>query len=206
MVSLQAKIVDITRNENYEKYLYKCLAPMPFMKYKQRQEYLEKAVGKGLQKKLLIFDGEIVGQIEYAPAAVSGYPIIGDNVIVMNCIWVLRKAKGHGFGRKLMTEMIENEKSADGFATIALENHWSPWFIKWQIEKLGFRPIDSLRVTHRIKHKGQEFSIHLMWMPSNEKAKLPTWDKQKLLEGENFCLAHPLYHPQTWKGNILEVK
>jgi len=27
----------------------------------------------------------------------------------------------------------------------------------------------------------------------------------KILEGVTFCLAHPLYRPQTWKGNILET-
>lgn len=197
--------MDITRNENYEKYLYKCLAPMPFRKYKQRQEYLEKAIGKGFHKKLLIFNGKMVGQIEYAPAEVSGYPILGDNVIVMNCIWVLRKAKGHNFGKQLLKDMIENEKNADGFATIALENHWSPWFRKRQMEKLGFKSLDSIKVTHKAKHKEQTFSIHLMWIPNKENAKPPTWNKQKLLEGETFCSSHPLYRPQTWKGNIFEV-
>jgi hypothetical protein len=44
----------------------------------------------------------------------------------MNCIWVLRKAKGHNLGKRLLQDMIKNEKDAAGFATIALEDHWSP--------------------------------------------------------------------------------
>jgi len=203
---LQPKIIDITHNSKYEKYLYRCLAPMPFRKYANRQKYLENAIPKGFHKKLLIFNGDIVGQIEYAPAKVSGYPITGDNTIVMNCIWVLRRAKGHNFGRKLLEDMIKSEKEAAAFATIALENHWSPWFQKSQIERLGFKPIDSIKVAHKTKHEGQTFSIHLMWISNNENAKPPTWEKQKLLEGENFCLAHPLYRPQTWKGKIFEAK
>jgi len=179
---------------------------MPFRKYKYRQEYLEKVIQKGFHKKLLISKREVIGQIEYAPAEVSGYPIIGDDVIVMNCIWVLRKAKGHNFGKMLLKNMKESEKDADGFATIALENHWSPWFIKWQMEKLGFKPLDSIKVTHKTKRKEQTFIIYLMWMPNKENAKPPTWDKQKLLEGETFCMAHPFYRPQSWKGNILEAK
>jgi hypothetical protein len=167
---------------------------------------LEKAIRKGFHKKVLIFDGDIVGQIEYAPAEVSGYPIIGDGVIVMNCIWVLRKAKRHNFGRLLLEDMINSERNAAGFATIALENHWSRWFEKWQMEKLGFKSLDEIQVTHRAKHKGQAFSIYLMWMPVKEEAKPPVWNKQKVLEGVNFCLAHPLYRPQTCKGNILEAK
>ena len=77
---------DIVRRGDYEKYLYKCFAPMPFRRYNNRQQYLMKAIPKGCKKKLLVFDGEIVGQIEYAPAEVSGYPIMGDSMIVMNCI------------------------------------------------------------------------------------------------------------------------
>ena len=179
---------------------------MPYRKYRKRQEYLEKAIPNGFHKKLLIFDGAIVGQIEHAPAEASYYPIMGDSITVMNCIWVLRRAKGHNFGTRLLKDMIKSEKDAAGFATIALENHWSPWFKKLQMEKLGFKPLDSIKVVHKTKHKGQVFSIYLMWMPTTKNAKPPTWNKQKLLEGLTFCLAHPLYHPQNWEGNILETK
>jgi len=202
----QIRIVDITEKQEYENYLYRCLAPMPFRRYARRQEYLQKAIPKGFRKKLLIFDGNVVGTIEYAPAEASGYPITGNNVIAMNCIWVLRKAKGHNFGKLLMKDMMKNEKNASGFATIALEDHWSPWFEKWQMEKLGFKPIDSISVTHKTKHEDQVFTIYLMWMPKKKNAKPPTMNWQKLLQGETFCMAHTLHRPQTWKESILELK
>lgn len=199
------KIVEITEKAEYEKYLYRCLAPMPFRRYERRQKYLQEAIPKGFHKKLLIFNGKVVGTIEYAPAEVSGYPIKGDRVIVMNCIWVLRRAKGHDFGRLLLRDMMKSEEKAFGFATIALKNHWSHWFEKWQMEKLGFKAIDSIQAKHKTKHPEQVFTIHLMWMPLEENAEPPIMDWQKLLEGETFCMAHPLYHPQTWKGSILEL-
>ncbi|MEM3730921.1 MAG: GNAT family N-acetyltransferase [Candidatus Bathyarchaeia archaeon] len=200
------KIIDITHDEDYEKYLYKCLAPAPYRQYSSRRKYLEKAIPEGFRKKLLIFNGEIVGQIEYGLPKASGYPIIGENLIVMNCVWVLRKAKGHGFGRLLVEDMIKSAASADAFATIGLENHWSPWFRKWQMEKLGFKPLDKIDVTHKLKHPTQVFSIHLMWVPIKEEAVPPSWDKQRILEGQTFCLWHPLYRPQTHAGNIFEAK
>jgi len=199
----KVKIIDITRNSEYEKYLYRCLAPMPFRKYKKKQKYLESAIPKGFHKKLLLLNDEVVGQIEFAPAETSGYPIKGENIIVMNCIWVLRRAKGHNLRKFLLRDMIENEKNAAGFATIALENHWSPWLKKEQMEKLGFRSIDAITVEHKTKHVGECFQIHLMWLPQARNAKLPTWDKRKLLEGEEFCMAHPLYHPE--KPEIREI-
>lgn len=74
------------------------------------------------------------------------------------------------------------------------------------MKKLGFKPLDSIEVTHKTKHEGRVFTIHLMWMPTAKYAKSPKWNKQKLLKGVNLCIAHPLYHPKKWKGNILEAK
>jgi len=199
--NVTAKILDITENDEYEKYLYKCLAPMPFRKYWKRHEYLRIAIPKGFHKKLLILDSEVVGQIEYAPAEVSYYPITGENVIVLNCIWVLRRAKGHNFGRQLLIDMMSSEKKAFGFATVALENHWSGWLTKEHMEKLGFKSIGSFKVMHKLKHKGECFKIHLMWLPTAKNANPPKWDKRKLLEGVYFCTSHPLYHPES-----LEIK
>ncbi|MEM3550667.1 MAG: hypothetical protein QW222_01440 [Candidatus Bathyarchaeia archaeon] len=178
---------------------------MPFRKYESRLEYLKLAIPGGFHKKLLVFGGEVVGQIEYAPCGVSGYPIAGEEVIVMNCIWVLRKAKGHNFGKMLLGDMMQSEKNARGFSTIALENHWSPWLRKWQIEMLGFKSIDKIKVAHKTKHKGQAFNIHLMWMPREKDAEQPYWDVEKMLYGESFCLAHPLYNPKMWKDKVLEL-
>jgi len=201
----EIEIIDITENPEYEIYLYKCLSPIPFRKYRKRHEYLEAAILKGFHKKLLIFNGEVVGQIEYAPAEASGYPIMGDDVIAMNCIWVLRKAKGHDLGKQLLMDMMESERNAVGFATISLENHWSPWLKKGQMEKLGFKPLSSIKVMHKTKHKGQCFKIYLMWLPATENANPPTWNEAELLEGVDFCLAHPLYHPEKPKlKGILE--
>jgi hypothetical protein len=201
----KVKIVDITQSAQYEKHLYKCITPAPFGRYRKRREYLETAIPRGFHKKLLVLNHEVVGQIEYAPAEVSGYLIKGKNIIVMNCIWVLRKAKGRNLGKQLLLDMIESEKDAAGFATIALEKHWSPWFKKDQMEKLGFKPLDSIEVVHKTKHTGQRFKIHLMWLPTTKKAGKPQWDKAKFLKGMDFCAAHPLYHPQSVKlKEILE--
>ena len=118
-------------------------------------------------------------------------------MIAMNCIWVLRKVKGHNFGEILVKDMLKSEETASCFATIGLEDHWSPWFRKWHMEKLGFKSIDNFKVKHDSKHKEQVFSIHLMWMPLSPESKPPRWNKEKLLEGLIACTAHPLYHPQT---------
>lgn len=195
MVDSAVEILDVAENVEYEGRLYKCLTG-PLRKYRKRSEYLESAIPKGLHKKLLILNRDVVGTIEYAPTEGSGFPIAGDNVIVMNCIWVLRRAKGHNFGKRLLANMMESEKRAVGFATVALENHWSPWMRKGQMEWLGFKSVESVRVRHKVKYEGRCFTICLMWLPVKKGTVSPSWNKDRLLEGVDFCMAHPLYHPQ----------
>ena len=95
MANPHIEVIDITKDVLYERYLYRCLAPTPFRRYRKRRGYLVMAVPEGFRKKVVALDGEIVGQIEYAPARASGYPISGEGIVVMNCIWILRRAKGH---------------------------------------------------------------------------------------------------------------
>jgi len=190
---MDIRVVDVVDSDD-ERYLYKCISPMPFRKWKRRSEYLKSAVSGGLRKKILIVNGDAVGQIEYAPAGVSGYPIYGEKLVVMNCIWVLRRAKGHGFGRLLIKNMVESEPWASSFATIGLENHWSPWMRRGQME---FKPVDSMEVESLYKREGHRFMIYLMWLPVKSGASMPRWNKEEMCKGVYFCIAHPLYHPQS---------
>jgi hypothetical protein len=205
-IDSEVEVVEVTGKERYERYLYKCLAPLPFRKYRKRREYLERAIPEGFRKKILFFRGLAVGQIEYAPAEVSGYPIVGDKVIVMHCIWVLRKAKGNKFGKLLMDIMMKDRINARGFATLALEKHRSPWLKKWQMEYLGFKPITSIQVIHKTKHPEEIFKIFLMWLPNRKGSQPPSWDEKLLLEGVHFCTAHPLYHPQSLKDKQMLMR
>jgi GNAT superfamily N-acetyltransferase len=201
-----AKIVDVTANSEYERCLHGCLFHSRrdaygsrFRRrsdsfYDRRCKYLECAIPKGFHKKILIFNGDQVGTIEYAPANGSGLPIIGDNIIVMNCIWVHRRARGHNFGKQLLKNMVESEKGASGFATIALENYWGPYFKRSEMESLGFESVKSVRVRHKTKNRKRCFELHLMWLPITKDSKPPTWNESKLLEGVYFCRGHSLYH------------
>jgi hypothetical protein len=53
----EIEIIDITENRKCERHLYKCLAPMPFRKYRKGSEYLEAAIPKRFHKKVLILNG-----------------------------------------------------------------------------------------------------------------------------------------------------
>lgn len=191
------EIVDVTNNPAHERFLYRCIfhgKRADYPKHRQRQEYLEYAIPKGFRKKILFWKGDYVGMIEYAPVEASGLPIMGDNVIVMNCIWVQSRAQGRSFGKRLVADMIETNKEAAGFATLGLEDYWMVFMKKWQMELIGFQSVKAVKLRHKKYKKGRCFTLHLMWLPATENAQPPTWDESKLLEGVYFCLNHPLYH------------
>jgi hypothetical protein len=76
---MSIKIINITEDAEYEDYLFKCLANFPFARHRSRIQCLKNAVYKGFHKKLLIFNGDVVGQIEYSPREISYYPITSKN-------------------------------------------------------------------------------------------------------------------------------
>jgi hypothetical protein len=90
--------------------------------------------------------------------------------------------------------MVESEKGASVFATIALENYWGGYFKKSDMESLGFRSVKLLSVRHKTKNRDRCFKLHLMWLPRRKDSKPPVWDERKLLEGVCFCRGHSLFH------------
>lgn len=198
MAAPEIRVVDVTRNKEYERHLYGCLASFTrTRRHRKRAEYLAEAVGRGLRKHVLFMDGDPVGMIEYAPAEASPYPIDGEGVVVMSCIWVLKRAAGRGFGKTLLKVMLEEARDAAGFASIALDGHPSPWFRLSQMECLGFTSIDSRRMRHRVKKPDQCFEVHLIWMPLNGEAHEPEMRWREMLKGVDYCIGHPLYHAES---------
>lgn len=199
--SSSIEIIDITNKPEYKHLLVGCI----FHRKKEiqlqelingnpeRVRYLESAIPKGLHTKILFWKGDYAGMIEYGPPEAAGLPISGENIIIMNCIWIHRKVQGQSFGKMLIDDVIKSEEQAGGFATLALEDYWMVWIQKWMIEHLGFRSIDSIKLKHKTYKKGQCFKVHLMWRPISDNVTPPTWNKFQLLYGINYCHHHPIY-------------
>lgn len=198
MANTDICVVDVTHSKEHEKHLHGCLASFTRVRrYRKRSEYLAEAIGKGLRKHVLFMDEEAVGMIEYAPPDASPYPIDGEGVVVMSCVWVLRRAAGRGFGKMLLERMQEDARDAAGFASIALSGHPSPWLRLSQMERLGFTSIDSRRIRHKVKKPDQCFEVHLMWMPVSGHTAEPEMDWREMLKGVDYCIGHPLYRAKS---------
>jgi GNAT superfamily N-acetyltransferase len=190
--------VDVVSDLEYSEHLYGCLPRFTRMRLRRKRlAYVEDAKERGLGKEVIFKEGEPVGMIEYAPAEVSAYSIRGPGTWVMNCIWVLRRVKGHRYGRMLFSHMLERARGVAGIATIALEDHPSPWLKLRHMEHLGFSSIDSRRMRHRVKRPEVCFKVHLMWRPLAEGAARPAIDWGRMLRGVDYCSAHPLYRAES---------
>jgi len=195
----EIRVVDVTRSEEHEKHLYGCLAAFTKgRRYRKRAEYLAEALDRGFRKHVLFVDGEDIGVIEYAPPEASPYPVDGEDIIVMSCIWVKSRMRGRGFGRMLLDTMLEDSRGAAGFASIALVDHPSPWLRLNHIERLGFTSIDSRRMKHKVKKPENCFEVHLVWMPVSVDAPEPEMDWREMLKGVDYCIGHPLYRAESW--------
>ncbi|MCD6479919.1 hypothetical protein J7L65_03960 [Candidatus Bathyarchaeota archaeon] len=195
------EIMDVVGRAEFERFLWRCISPMPYRRYRRRGEYLERAIPS--EKGDSIPPRRCRRPDRVCAAGGLGLPDKWRGIWVMNCIWVLRRAGGRGLGRMLMNRMLRNIGEAAGVATIALEGHHSPWLKLRQMEYLGFKSIDHRRLRHRVKRRDVCLTLHLMWMPLRPGAKPPEMDWAEMLRRVDFCLAHPLYRAESWSLDVV---
>ncbi len=152
-----------------------------------RRAYLNRTLGQGLRKLLLLHDQTIAGQLECAPAKLSGLPVYGESLTVIHCLWVEDAFTGLDGGRQLLAACAEGEDSAS-LATIAF-NATLPWMPRSFFEKQGFAVVDKMD-TGRF-YGNLPIVAYLLWRPLQEDATPPTWDRDQLREGVDFCPAYP---------------
>ncbi len=152
-----------------------------------RGDYLRRSGRQGLRKLLLLLDGDIAGQIEFAPPEASGLPIEGPGVSVLHCLWVNDAYTGLTGGRMLLAACAE-ASGAQSLATVAY-NSTLPWLPRSFFEKHGFVVVDQLETGRFFGNT--PIVAYLLWRPLGPEAKPPSWNRAQLLEGVEFCPRYP---------------
>ena len=182
------EVVDIKQHPRREEIMARCLAPEEIPENDPiRMGYLRLAWPRGLNKVLLLHDKRVVGQIEYAPPESSGLPVSGEGVSVVHCVWVLDAYTGLEGGRRLLSACAV-ASMAQSLVTVAY-NHTLPWMPAGFFESHGFVALDQVE-TGRF-FEDTPIVAYLMWRPVCSGAPQPTWDRDKLLDGVDFCPAYP---------------
>jgi GNAT superfamily N-acetyltransferase len=108
-----------------------------------KKKWLKERFEDGLVFKRLDDRGKIF--IEYMPIEKVWKPIVGQNYMIINCLWVSGKFKGKGISTQLLNECIKDarEQNMDGIAVVS-SNKVKPFLTdKKFYEHHGFEVIDS---------------------------------------------------------------
>jgi hypothetical protein len=92
----------------------------------RKKEWLKKRFKEGLKFKVLKVNGRSWGFIEYMPAEYCWRPIIAPGYIIINCMWVIGRYKGKGFGLQLLNECIKDAGKTNGIAIVCSDKSWMP--------------------------------------------------------------------------------
>jgi uncharacterized protein YciI len=203
------RVVDAKTHPRFLELVVRCFAPSQILEDDRvRRGYLMHAEPRGLRKLLLVMENEVAGQIEFAPPEASGLPVSGQSVTVIHCLWVQGAFTGLEGGRRLLAACAA-QAGTDSLATIAY-NASLPWLPRSFFQTHGFVTLDQVE-TGRF-YGDLPIVAYLLYKPLRPGASPPTWDREKLLEGVDFCPAYPwlfgkrLYWGESyaWKGVVVK--
>ncbi len=146
------KIVDLTL-ENVHDSIGLCIGSKPGYEHarEEKRRWLEKYLPYGVGGKLAYLDERIVGMLEYSPIEYAPFPVAGNNLLHINCIWVLpqfqRMTAGEGLVKSCVSEALSRGKK--GLSVLSYDGTFlmpSTFFLHQ-----GFR---------RVQRRGSE---ELMW-------------------------------------------
>ncbi len=149
----------------------------------RRRELFRDLAGKGGRFKAALIDGEHVGFAYGLPIDHASWGPLGEELMVLPCLCVLRGASGRGIGRALI-ESIEGDAGDAGFAGVTITAYrdipGAEWFMPaGYFERLGYRVVDE---------RGVQV---LLWKPFRDDASPP-----------HFLQPHYVFEPVEGKAVV----
>jgi GNAT superfamily N-acetyltransferase len=148
MQESQYKIIDLN-NANIDEHGIFCLQSKRNTKgYRDKIEWARERFKEGLRLRILLVNEEAKrgfrarGFIEYIPSEHAWRGIKADGYMVIHCIWVVGKNKGHGYGKKLLQACLKDARGMNGVVVMTSDKTWLPkkdFFVK-----NGFEKVDSM--------------------------------------------------------------
>lgn len=130
---------------------------------KKRIAWLQEVYKQGSRVKVAILDGQPIGFIHLIPSEIYPWGPIGEDLMVIPCLTVMRKAEGRGAGRKLVQEAEGEARRQGKKGMVTFGYYHEHWFMPATFfENHGFQ------VTER---KGEEA---ILWQVFDTRTKVPT--------------------------------
>jgi GNAT superfamily N-acetyltransferase len=94
--------------------------------YQKKLAWLKQRFWEGMKIKILYEDDKSKAFIEYIPGEYAWRAVNAKNYLFIHCLWVVGKAKGKGYGSRLLQECIQDAR-ADGFDGVAMLTSGGNW-------------------------------------------------------------------------------
>lgn len=141
-MQLGLKIVDLNP-ERYDQSISLCIGCKPGFEQarEEKRRWLENHYPKRVGGKLAYFNGQIAGMIEFCPIEHSPFPVTGEGLLHINCIWVLPGYQRKSIGQTLLRSCKE-EMETRGRKGLSVLAHDGPIFMPAAFfEHEGFQTI-----------------------------------------------------------------
>lgn len=136
------EIIDVNA-KNVDEVGFFCAMSRPgLIGYEDKLVWLERRFRQGLRLKMILKGGR--GFIEYIPGKHAWRGILAPNYMVIHCLWVVGRAKGHGCGEALLEECLRDARDAKLDGVAAVSAHQRVWHSETDFFlHQGFERIDS---------------------------------------------------------------
>ena len=113
--------------------------------YGHKLAWLRERFEEGLTIKMVYEGKRSVGFIEYIPGEYTWRVVDAPGYLVIHCLWVVGRAKGKGYGSRLLDECIEDAKrqGKHGVVMVSSRGNWlahEKVFLKSGFEQIGSAP------------------------------------------------------------------
>jgi GNAT superfamily N-acetyltransferase len=146
---------------------------------KRRLDWLKNMHGKGLRVKVVYVDGEISGFLNMMPIEHSPMGPLGNDLMMVQCLYVPKEFKGKGAGRALMEAAEEEARRQGKKGLVTYGYRWDFWFMPASfLEKHGFEPVDSRKIDFEGESEDVQEMV-LLWKPFDDTAQEPRFPESK---------------------------
>jgi ribosomal protein S18 acetylase RimI-like enzyme len=113
--------------------------------YRSKLGWLRERFEEGLTIKMVYEGKRSVGFIEYIPGEFTWRVVDAPGYLVIHCLWVVGRAKGKGYGSRLLDECIEDarKRGKRGLVMVSSRGNWvahEKVFLKSGFEKIDSAP------------------------------------------------------------------
>ena len=144
-----AMIIDINEKNIDEQELFCKKSKKKFNGYQSKLKWIKERFKEGLKYKLLIVrEGNKEtsrGMIEYIPGEYNWRGVQAEGWMVIHCLWVVGKAKKHGYGSQLLELAINDAKKAGMYGLVGMSADKGGWLPNKKVYlNHGFEKVDEI--------------------------------------------------------------